>query len=365
MFHKDILGYKCQINQEIHTLINSTHCRNKKIKGFIMKTAEVYLREERINKEVKVTSDQKPNIPKKIIDNWQRIVNIVSEILDVPSGLIMKINSKNIEVFVSSQRINNPYDKGDQEKLKKGLYCETVIGNNQELLIDDALNDVYWKDNPDVKLGMVSYYGLPIQWPDEEIFGTICVLDNKKNEYNEKHKKLLKEFKTSIEKDLHFIIVNEVLKITANIDELTGIFNRRKCTELLNDEIDRSIRGNVSFAVALIDLDKFKQVNDTYGHSWGDDLLKKITQLFSENIRSIDSFCRWGGDEFVLICPSTTIDGIKKIMNKIKSELKTNTNYFYNIDFSYGSAIYKTSDKSYENIIIRCDQRMYDSKKSK
>lgn len=330
-----------------------------------MTIAEIHLREEEANKKVKITSVDKPDIPKAVVDNWQNIVNIMSEILNVPSGLIMKINPNNIEVFLSSERIDNPYDEGDQEVLKKGLYCETVIGNNKELLVEDALNDIYWNNNPDVKLGMISYYGLPIRWPDEEVFGTICVLDNKKNKFNEKYKELMREFKKSIEKDLRLIIINDRLKKSANRDVLTRLYNRRRCIEIVKKEMNRSSRGDVSFSLALVDIDQFKQINDTYGHDGGDDLLKKFSNLFTNNIRKIDSFSRWGGDEFILVCPSTNLEGIKKLLDKIKEKLNENPEYFYNIDFSYGLATYKETDKSYEDIISRADHKMYISKKSK
>lgn len=330
-----------------------------------MAIGEIHLREKGSNKKVKVTSIDKPDIPADIIENWQNIVNIMSEIFNVPSGLIMKINPKNIEVFLSSERINNPYGKGDQEVLKKGLYCETVIGENKELLIEDALNNPHWKDNPDVKLGMISYYGLPILWPDEEVFGTICVLDHKKNKFNAQYKKLMKEFKISIEKDLKLIIINDTLQKSAHIDVLTKINNRRRCIEIMQNEINRSIRGDASFSIALIDIDKFKQVNDTYGHDGGDDLLKKFSNLFINNIRKIDSFSRWGGDEFVLVCPSTDADGIKQLIDKIKEKLNEKPECFYNIGFSFGVATYEETDKSYEDIISRADHEMYILKRSK
>jgi len=65
----------------------------------------------------------------------------------------------------------------------------------QPLLVPDALRDEEWKSNPDIKLGMISYLGFPISWPDGEIFGTICVLDNKRNEYGELYRRLLLQWR--------------------------------------------------------------------------------------------------------------------------------------------------------------------------
>jgi GAF domain-containing protein len=76
----------------------------------------------------------------------------------------------------------------------------------QLLLVPDALQDDGWNTNPDVKLGMISYLGLPISWPDGEIFGTICVLDSKRNEYSESYRKLLLQYRDASQADLRSLV---------------------------------------------------------------------------------------------------------------------------------------------------------------
>jgi GAF domain-containing protein len=76
----------------------------------------------------------------------------------------------------------------------------------QLLLVPDALQDDGWNTNPDVKLGMISYLGLPISWPDGEIFGTICVLDSKRNEYSESYRKLLLQCRDASQADLRSLV---------------------------------------------------------------------------------------------------------------------------------------------------------------
>lgn len=136
---------------------------------------------------VVITSSQKPEIPTEIVEKWQRILDLMAGIINVPAGLIMKLEEHHIGVFLSSLTDENPYEVGEKVELGTGLYCETVIGNNDSLLVPNALVDSYWKNNPDVPLGMISYLGVPIQWPDGEVFGTLCVLDNKANEFSDKY----------------------------------------------------------------------------------------------------------------------------------------------------------------------------------
>jgi GAF domain-containing protein len=107
---------------------------------------------------------------------WQNIIDIMAGLIGIPAALIMRLVGSDIEVFVSSTSEGNPYKPGDHEHfLGSGLYCETVINNNQKLLIPNALTDDKWKNNPDVKLNMISYLGFPIVLPNKKPFGTICV----------------------------------------------------------------------------------------------------------------------------------------------------------------------------------------------
>ena len=110
--------------------------------------------------EIKKRSSQ-IQVPDDITDKWQKICDIMAEIIGVPSGLIMRVVDSDIEVFVSSKTENNPYHSGDKESLfGSGLYCETVIKTKDKLLVPNALIDEKWKNNPDIKLNMVSYLGL-------------------------------------------------------------------------------------------------------------------------------------------------------------------------------------------------------------
>ena len=162
------------------------------------KLSEIYLREE--DKKILVEiSHEKPEIPDKIKQKWQHIIDTLANLLHVPSSLIMKIEENEIKVFLKGNIEGNPYKEGAGDILGHGLYCETVIGRNEPLLVPDALNSNKWKDNPDVKLNMISYLGYPIAWSDGQFFGTICVLDNKKNNYNDIQKKVVKIFKDMIE----------------------------------------------------------------------------------------------------------------------------------------------------------------------
>lgn len=151
-------------------------------------------------------------IPKRIEKTWQEIVDIMAEIIGIPAGLIMRLDDAEIEVFLSSKTEGNPYVPGSREHVwGSGLYCETVIKTQSKLLVPNALSDTHWKNNPDVKLHMISYLGFPIVWPDKEPFGTICALDNKENAYSHHVESLIRKFRDLIQSDLEIIYMNHML----------------------------------------------------------------------------------------------------------------------------------------------------------
>ncbi len=172
------------------------------------------------------------DVDQQVLNRWQELVDIMAEIVGVPAGLIMRIVNEDIEVFVSSQSDGNPYKPGDKEHfLGSGLYCETVIKSNDKLHIPNALEDDDWKENPDVKLDMISYLGFPILLPDNEPFGTICVLDNKTNQYSQTYEKLMLGFRDIIQSELELMYTNALLgeknksisEIASELQTLRGI----------------------------------------------------------------------------------------------------------------------------------------------
>jgi len=144
-------------------------------------------------------------VPSEIVHKWQEIVNLLAEIIHVPAALVMKLEPPNIKVFVSSESSGNPYEKDEVACFDPGLYCARVIKSQQQLLVPDALEDEEWKSNPDVKVGMISYLGFPIAWPDGQVFGTVCVLDDKRNAYTEPYRKFLLQCRDLLQTDLKLL----------------------------------------------------------------------------------------------------------------------------------------------------------------
>ena len=114
----------------------------------------------------------------------------------------------------------------------------------------------------------------------------------------------------------------EVLKATekvASVDRLTGVWNRHYFEELMANETDRVRRYGHSLSLLIIDIDKFKAVNDSLGHAAGDGVLKAVAQRLGLSLRSSDSLCRYGGEEFVVVCPDTPLSTAVVLAERLRS----------------------------------------------
>ena len=150
-------------------------------------------------------------IPEDILENWQSIVDIMTNIMAVPSAIITRAHPPEIEIIKSARSPENPYKQGDKVLMAKH-YCESVVTNNQKLQVSFAPEDPSWKNAPEVDYGMVAYLGYPVCWSSGHMFGTICAIDNKENQFGSLYESVLNEFKNLIEAHLSLIEKNEELK---------------------------------------------------------------------------------------------------------------------------------------------------------
>ncbi len=164
----------------------------------------------------------KIEVPQKVVDSWQETINLLAEIADIPAALIMRVHAREIEVFTSSQSAGNVYHRGEKMPLGMGLYCETVMSTQSELLVPNALSDPAWDHNPDIEQGMISYLGLPLIWPTGEIFGSICILDKQENAYSRRIRHLMERMRDSIDFSLQVIYdASAVCELERRVQERT------------------------------------------------------------------------------------------------------------------------------------------------
>ena len=154
-------------------------------------------------------------------------------------------------------------------------------------------------------------------------------------------------------------------KSLARTDKLTGLWNRFYFLELLDREVKRFQREPRSFTLAYIDVDNFKNVNDTWGHSRGDQLLVLIAKVLEENLREIDVVARLGGDEFVVLLPETNNQTGKKVLQRVQSYLLNMIGQqSLSVGFSIGAITFYRLPESINEILEKTDQLMYEVKQT-
>ena len=173
-----------------------------------------------------------------------------------------------------------------------------------------------------------------------------------------KTNELLKKAKEDIEEK------NKELEKLATTDNLTNLYNRRKLDELLRNEIFRSERFEHVFGFSILDIDYFKNVNDTYGHQIGDKVLIEIANILKSNLRKTDFVGRFGGEEFVIICPESNIENINELMERFRLIIeKYDFGKVTHQTASFGITIFKKDD-TIDSIIKRADEALYEAKNS-
>ncbi|MBP1925371.1 diguanylate cyclase (GGDEF)-like protein [Sedimentibacter acidaminivorans] len=169
---------------------------------------------------------------------------------------------------------------------------------------------------------------------------------------------------------VHFISVvtseleqaNDELTKLAEIDKVTQIYNRLKIEDIFEYEFKKCGRYNVDFSIIMMDVDRFKQINDFNGHYVGDDVLFQIVNIIRENVRETDYVGRWGGDEFLIILPHTNIKEASTVAERIRSSVSLwEFPTLNNQTCSFGVASYTLGDNQ-DKLLVRADEALYEAK---
>jgi diguanylate cyclase (GGDEF)-like protein len=241
-----------------------------------------------------------------------------------------------------------------------------IADSGQAIIIEDVAKDSRFDSSVDRLLGFTteSIIGVPLKTKDR-VFGVIELINKLKGgNFTPVELKLLSTIADfaaiAIEKAYYL----RALKRIALIDPLTGVHNRRSMIRFLDREVDRSIRLKTELSVLMVDIDKFKDINDNYGHAAGDGVLRHLARVLQGKLRKIDIICRYGGDEFVVVMPDTAAPAAKEVRRRILEAV-------HNLDvpapMAYEVSIgqYSGQPASASDIFASADFDMYRAKSSK
>lgn len=297
----------------------------------------------------------------KIFEALLDVIPFASYAVDIDNHKLVYAN-KLMSENMYAPRAKNCWEKlyGQEEQCS---WCQIKRLKEREIIFkSNKLESTFFDESTDKWL---QSYDEIVKWPDgRTVKYTILVDITEQKEIQANmittHTKLALESKKLQE-------ANQKLEYMAQKDFLTGINNRGYFFELANKSFNKILKDNEQIFVAMLDLDKFKNINDTYGHNIGDEVLKTFTKIVESNINNNDVFGRIGGEEFAIIMIDTEEKTILKKLNKIRTDSYNSTisNNKDNIKFSVsiGLAI-KEKNETLDFVLDKADEKLYQAKKN-
>jgi diguanylate cyclase (GGDEF)-like protein len=256
-------------------------------------------------------------------ERFERITRLARKAFNVPVAAVTLISAeKQWFKSISGWNVSElPLDKS---------LCTATIQQGQMTIVEDTRADSRTMKHPLVVGGprFGFYAGQPLHDQDNSIMGTFCVFDLKPRTFSASDRQCLvdlaamtqRELVTDQLRDIHTALTTKlsIARREAMMDHLTRLWNRRGASVLLKAAFDEADRNDTDLAVALLDFDNFKRINDTYGHQVGDEVLRRIASRLVGNIRSNDVTCRIGGDEFILLMANTNADTAARVAERVR-----------------------------------------------
>ncbi len=247
----------------------------------------------------------------------------------------------------------------------------TAIRERRAVIIENTLTDARfrpWRKAAE-RHGFHSCAAFPLEH-ENTVLGTVAVYAEVEDAFSPAEVGLLRELARNLAFGV-FAVRNRVAREEAQralekvsvTDHLTQLFNRLKTDEVLAGELNRAERYGQGFSLVLSDVDHFKAVNDIHGHQAGDAVLKAVADVFQANMRAGDTVGRWGGEEFLILCPGTGQEGAVALAEKLRQRVQaTETPPVGAVTASFGVAAWRAGDDE-KSLIARVDKALYAAKR--
>lgn len=285
---------------------------------------------------------------------FENIIDLVQATFSAPMAAISFIDTRR-QWFKAKRGLTI------SETKRKNAFCDYTIKDNHVLAVPDANQDVRFKDNPFVvgDPNIQCYLGAPLKTKSGHNIGSICVMDTKTRTFSQHDQDCLANFAKLVTTQLE-------LREEALYDGLTNALSRKAFMDRVNQSIDRFKRHGHDSVLIILDIDYFKNVNDTYGHSIGDKVLESVVKTLSADLRRYDSIGRLGGEEFGILLDGVSFNdavGLIERMHKNIHSLVFDDAPDLNITASMGCADVSEGSGDATAWSKVADARLYDAKR--
>lgn len=212
-----------------------------------------------------------------LLERWQCMVNLMAQLAQVPCVLINRVQQQEICVQVASSIVDQPFHGGECIPLPLNSYCSQVIATIQPLLVENATGSCFQPNNPSYDAGFSYYYGLPLCWPDGQIFGTVCMLDSASAGRAVQHRALLTLFQQAIEYDLKLLRDRQAI-------QRRELINEQRFIQLFG-QVCQSITPNPAVRTQLLQSELFVLLTGQYQY-WHQTLSQQLAQVTEHSLQS-------------------------------------------------------------------------------
>ncbi len=241
-------------------------------------------------------------------DRFDRLTRLARRLFDVPMALVTLVDSDR-QWFKSADGL------AQRELPRDTSFCGHAILGDEVMCIPDTRADPRFADNPLVTgAPYIRFYaGCPVRSTSGHNLGTLCLIDNRPRDLDAGQRRDLRDLAALVERELQ-------LRELAQTDELTGLANRRGFLMMADRSLRIGERAGLDAALVVIDLDGFKQINDTYGHAEGDKVLRAFADRLTASVRASDVCGRLGGDEFAILLTGTPSEDPERFAQRLCGE---------------------------------------------
>ena len=284
---------------------------------------------------------------------FEAIVTLVKQVLDVPICAISLID-RDRQWFLAERGLNADGTPRDTS------FCTYAIQGTVPMAVPDALADPRFAQGALV-LGppyIRSYAGAPLTTADGYNIGTICITDSKPRQFSLHEMAILQNF-------AQLVLTEIEMRQAFTVDSLTGVLSRAAWMERARNEVERALLNNQALSLLLIDVDRFKQINDRFGHQIGDKVLNHLGSTMRQLVRLQDHIGRFGGEEFIILLPETDYLGAMKFARRVHVSLRAERELPLDdskVTVSIGATALWPNERALESLFERCDQALYRAK---
>lgn len=293
-------------------------------------------------------------------ERFDRLTRLAKRMFRVPFALVNLVD-ENRGWFKSCMGLE--VIQGEVDTSRDVSFCGHVILGDAAFIIPDTLEDPRFADNPLVvsEPKIRFYAGCPLTVNGHKL-GTLCILDQQPRSLEKEDIEALRDLACMVEQELAAVQL-------AALDGLTNVSNRRSFMTLAQHRLSVCVRQNIPAALVFLDLDKFKSINDQFGHAEGDTALIAFAAQIKSTFRDSDIFARLGGDEFVAFLSNSSKHNAEEIIERFSHALdmyNQEAQRGYDILFSYGVVAFNPQKHSdIEELLAEGDALMYDVKNEK